>query len=116
MKRADIDGITWVDPLDHYDGDADPDIEPKELIHHDIDLVDSCQGIVTRRFPGIESWGTVIETWEAHRRSQFVVLITPPGDVPEWAEGIANLIVPSEQEAVARLREYVDKEDYVWHG
>lgn len=103
MKNSEIEGIEWVDPLDHYDGDADPEIEPMDLIQHDIRLVDSCHGIVTRRFPGIESWGTVIETWEAARRSKYVLLISPLGDIPEWAEGIAHSIVETESEALNLL-------------
>lgn len=106
IKRVDIDGIEWVDPLDRYDGDTGEEMEPWEVIDGDLRQVRDCEIIVTRRFPHVESWGTVIETWEASRDGNFVLLISPPeSKAPVWARGMADRIVGSLDEAVDLLRE-----------
>jgi len=107
-KDWELDIVKWVDPLDYHDGARDPAKPSDELVRDDLGLMLDCDAILTYRFPGMESWGAVTETWEAYRHGLFVAIVSPDDDLSKWAIEMADAVTHSISSGVARISKFAE--------
>ena len=110
VRNHQIQGLEWVDPMERYDGSSDPEIPPEELVKGDLRQVRESDLMLTYRFPGVETWGTVVETWYAFRRDIPVIVISQDEDFSPWMYFMADSIVKDIDRGIQEVRRHLHDE------
>lgn len=104
IKEEQVDGIEWIDPMDHEAG------EPQEIIDIDIDLIRGCDAIFVYWNPEIGSWGAPSELYHATQIEEIPAVVWQCESIDRdrvipWLDGMADTIEYEKSSAIQALED-----------
>lgn len=99
-------GINWINPLDYEHPDSEyGTFSDAVIVERDLDLIDTCDGILMEVKTDIHQWGTPQEQFYAHGTNVPVVLIYDgdPADMSPWCRFHGNAVESNIENAIETL-------------